>query len=257
MVGFGVAFGCGVFMFVQISAEVVRVEQHLVGLQQIGPQEEGAAVAELELRDLQLGTLAVDDGPVLAPVELERFPGRKPERNEGPASGCLCLLVLFLSSASGKRRDAIIGAGEAQRTEIRVNLLEGSSLFARPGRLGLEPACELRSKPVELAGAVTFGIGGQDSAGPYVAPDRVSGHAKPFGYLAQRDMIAKVPASDDAQYSHVDHSVSPARCRAGQCSTWVNIRCKLLRGVGVRLNTWTGLCCHSQALPVFERAESA
>jgi hypothetical protein len=59
---------------------MVRVEQHLVGLQQIGPQEEGAAVAELELRDLQLGTLAVDDGPVLAPVELERFPGRKPRR---------------------------------------------------------------------------------------------------------------------------------------------------------------------------------
>jgi hypothetical protein len=88
-----------------------------------------------------------------------------------------------------------------------VNLLEGSSLFARPGRLGLEPPCELRSKPVELAGAVTFGIGGQDGAGPYVAPDRVSGHAKPFGNLAQRDMIAKVPASDDAQYSHVDHYV--------------------------------------------------
>jgi hypothetical protein len=27
--------------------------------------------------------------------------------------------------------------------------------------------------------------------------------------------------------------------------------------LGVRLKTWTGLCCHSQALPVFERAESA
>lgn len=84
---------------------MVRVEQHLVGLQQIGPHEEGAAVAELELCDLQLGTLAVDDGPVLATVELERFPGRKPERNEGSASGCLCLLVLFPSPASGKRRD--------------------------------------------------------------------------------------------------------------------------------------------------------
>ncbi len=81
-------------------------------------------------------------------------------------------------------------------------------LFARPRRLGLEPACELRSKPVELAGAVTFGIDGQDGAGPYLAPDRVSGHAKSFGNLAQRDMIAKVPASDDVQYIYVDHSVS-------------------------------------------------
>jgi len=38
------------------------VEQHLAGLQQIGAQEEGPAMAELELRDLQLGALAVDDG---------------------------------------------------------------------------------------------------------------------------------------------------------------------------------------------------
>jgi hypothetical protein len=50
----------------------------------IGAQEEGVAATELEIRDLQLGALAIDDGPVLAPVELERFAGRKPERNEYP-----------------------------------------------------------------------------------------------------------------------------------------------------------------------------
>jgi hypothetical protein len=186
---------------------MMRVEQHLVGLQQIGTQEERAAVAELELCDLQLGALAVDHGPVLAPVELERFSGRKPERNERPASGRLCLLVLFLSPASGKRRDPVIGAGEAQRAEVRMNLLEGSALFAGPVRLGLQPAGQLRSEPVELARAVALGIGRQHSVGPYVTPDRVSGHAQSFGNLAQRDMIAKVLASDDAQYSHVDYSV--------------------------------------------------
>jgi hypothetical protein len=37
---------------------VVRIEQHLVGLQRIGSQQEGPAVAELEVRDLQLGAPA-------------------------------------------------------------------------------------------------------------------------------------------------------------------------------------------------------
>ena len=50
---------------------VMGIEQHLVGLQQIRAQEEGAAVAQLELGHLQLGALAGDDRPVLAPVELE------------------------------------------------------------------------------------------------------------------------------------------------------------------------------------------
>ncbi len=163
---------------------MMRVEQHLMGLQQIGTQEERTAVTELELCHLQLRALAVDDGPVLAPVELERFAGRKPERNKRPAPGRLCLLVLLLSPAPGKRRDTVVGAGEAQRTEVRVNLLKGSALFAGPVRFGLEPACQLRSKPVELAGAVALGVSRQHSVGPYVTPDRVSGHAQPFGNLA-------------------------------------------------------------------------
>jgi hypothetical protein len=39
---------------------VVGVEQHLVGLLRVGPENEGAAVGELEVRDLQFGPLAVD-----------------------------------------------------------------------------------------------------------------------------------------------------------------------------------------------------
>lgn len=49
------------------------VEQHLAGLQQICTREEGAAVAQFELCHLQLCTLAVDNSPALAPVELERL----------------------------------------------------------------------------------------------------------------------------------------------------------------------------------------
>jgi hypothetical protein len=49
------------------------VEQHLMGLEEIGPHEEGTAVAELEVRHLQLGAHAIADRPILAPVKLERL----------------------------------------------------------------------------------------------------------------------------------------------------------------------------------------
>ena len=52
---------------------MVRVKQHLVRLQWIGADEEGAAVAKLDMSCLQLHPLAADDRPILAPVELERL----------------------------------------------------------------------------------------------------------------------------------------------------------------------------------------
>lgn len=57
------------------------IEQHLVGLRQIGAQEEGSAVAELELRHLKLGALAGDSRPALAPVELKRLALGKAQRD--------------------------------------------------------------------------------------------------------------------------------------------------------------------------------
>jgi hypothetical protein len=51
----------------------MRVKQHLVGLQQIGPDDESAAVAQLEVRHLQLDALAAEDRPVLAPDPMGRW----------------------------------------------------------------------------------------------------------------------------------------------------------------------------------------
>src|ERR1700687_5425064 len=61
---------------------VVGVEQHLMGLLRIGPENEGAAVGELEVSDLQFGALAADDRPVFRPVELECFTRRERQRHE-------------------------------------------------------------------------------------------------------------------------------------------------------------------------------
>lgn len=63
----------------------VRVEQHLVGLQGIGPQKEGPAVRQLDMGDLELHPLATDYRKVLAPVELERLAGAESQGDEGAA----------------------------------------------------------------------------------------------------------------------------------------------------------------------------
>ena len=64
-------------------------------------------MAELEVRDLQLGALAGDDGPVLAPVELESFTGTEGQRYEGAASGGLLGLVALGGPRSGEGGHAV------------------------------------------------------------------------------------------------------------------------------------------------------
>ena len=51
----------------------MRIEQHLMRLQQIGSNQKRAAVRELDMGHLQLDPLSANIGPVLAPVELERL----------------------------------------------------------------------------------------------------------------------------------------------------------------------------------------
>src|SRR5271155_1136513 len=72
---------------------VVGVEQHLMGLLRIGAENEGAAIGELEVSDLQFGALAADDRPIFRPVELERLARQKRQRNENAAAARLLLLL--------------------------------------------------------------------------------------------------------------------------------------------------------------------
>lgn len=52
----------------------MRIEQHHVGTEQIGPDQKRLAVRQLDMRHLQLDALAADMGLVLALVEQERLP---------------------------------------------------------------------------------------------------------------------------------------------------------------------------------------
>ena len=87
---------------------VVRVEQHLMRLKDIGAHEEGAALAELEVRDLKLGANTVNDRPVLTPVELERLSRRKRERHKSAASARLLLDAVLVLPGPCKRRHTAI-----------------------------------------------------------------------------------------------------------------------------------------------------
>jgi len=87
---------------------IVRVKQHLVRLQQVSPNNEGTAVAQLRMGHLQLRALIADDCPVFGPIELERFAGLKHQGNEGPTAGRLQLPLPISSPIPGKGRHPIV-----------------------------------------------------------------------------------------------------------------------------------------------------
>ena len=83
----------------------MRVEQHLVGLQKVGPNGEGPAIRQLGVRHLQLGAHTTQDRPILTPVELEGFTRLKGQRHEGapPADLLLALPVYFPLADKGRQ----------------------------------------------------------------------------------------------------------------------------------------------------------
>ena len=111
------------------------VEQHLVGLLRIGAENEGAAVGELDVSDLQLGPLAGDDRPVFRPVELERLAGQERQRHEHAAAARLLFLLPSGLPVASEGRHAIVGAVVTEGGQIGVQLLGRPLLLARLPRL--------------------------------------------------------------------------------------------------------------------------
>jgi hypothetical protein len=100
----------------------VGVEQHFMRLQQVGPYHEGAAVAELEVGDLQLGPLAANDGMLLAPVELECLARAKGQRHEDTAAGSLLLALAVISLSLHDGGDPPVRPIVAEPGQLRVEL---------------------------------------------------------------------------------------------------------------------------------------
>ena len=187
-------------------------------LQRIGAQEERPAAAQLELRYLELGTLAGHYRPVLAPVELERLARRKHQRHKGAAPRGPCQLLLRPSPRPGKGRHPVIRALETQGRQIRIQPPQVAALLAPFARFRHKPRGQLRRKPVELARTLAPRVLRLDHRARQILPNRVARQLGASRNLPNRYPIPQMPAPDYTEYRHVDHSFSRSALRAGQLS---------------------------------------
>ena len=67
----------------------MSIEQHLMCLKRIRAHQEGTAVWQLDMCNLQLDPLPTNIGPVLAPIKLERFTRLEHQRHERSPPSCL------------------------------------------------------------------------------------------------------------------------------------------------------------------------
>ena len=129
----------------------VSIEQHLVGLEQIGAEQEGTAMRQLDMGDLQLGALSAEDRIILAPVELERLACAKGQGDEGAAPRRLLLPLAIGAPGSGKGGDPIVGPREAESDQIGMELLQRPALLARFACFRLQSGAQLLGEGIELA----------------------------------------------------------------------------------------------------------
>jgi hypothetical protein len=132
-----------------------RVEQHLVRLQKIGPNDKSTTVRQLGMGDLQLDLLATQNRIILAPVELEGLTWLEDKRNEGPAPAGLLLILAVALPIARKGRHAGIRAIIARATSRRKAVF-GSALhrrFLRPPHVQLNPSAAGQTGPAWPVGS--------------------------------------------------------------------------------------------------------
>jgi len=98
-------------------------------LQQISPNQKGAAVRQLDMGNLQLDALAANIGPILAPVELERLARRKHQRHEGSPICRVMRALAFTLPFPHKGRNPFIGAFISKLHQIGVHQLRRSAIL--------------------------------------------------------------------------------------------------------------------------------
>ena len=79
---------------------------------------------QLDMRHLKLGALVGQMPVVFAPVELEGLSRAESQWHEGAAARGLLLALPVCPPLPRKRRNPVVGAGEAERDEIGMHLLQ-------------------------------------------------------------------------------------------------------------------------------------
>jgi hypothetical protein len=177
----------------------MRVEQHLVRLQEVGPYQESPAMAELEMGNLQLGALAADDGMLLAPVKLKRLARAEGQRHEDAAAGGLLLAQPVVPPGAHKGSDPPVRAIIAEPGQLRVELPGRAFLFARPAGIRPQPGCQPLGEGIQFTGAIGRPEKGLHCLGPQVLADGVPRQAGPPRNRADRQLLPEMPTPDNAQ----------------------------------------------------------
>ena len=175
----------------------VGIKQHLMGLQQISPDQKGSAVRQLNVGNLQLRPLATQDRKILAPIELECLARPKRQGHED-AAPCRLLIPLPIGPpVTRKCGDPVVGAIKSENHQIRMHLLQRSPLLARLAGLRLQSAGQLLSGGIERALSLRCRELQLDRACAQILLDRVAWHPGPSRDLAQGQLLAQSYTSDD------------------------------------------------------------
>ncbi|CAD7047309.1 hypothetical protein RHAB21_03763 [Pseudorhizobium halotolerans] len=99
---------------------VVGIEQHLVRLQEVCPDDEGPGVAQLRVGDLQLGALIANDRPIFRPVELEGLAWFERQGHKCPAARRLQFPLTIIAPFPRKGSHTIVRPLVAEADKISV-----------------------------------------------------------------------------------------------------------------------------------------
>ena len=118
----------------------MSIEQHLMGLQRVGPHQKRPAMRQLDMGNLKFDPLAADIGPVFAPIELKGFPRLEHQGHIGATPCCLLCSVPIFAPRASKSRNPPVRPIITEIHQISVHLLHGAPFFARLTCLRQQPS---------------------------------------------------------------------------------------------------------------------
>ena len=170
-----------------------------MGLERISPNNKRPAVRQLGVGCLQLDLLAAQDGPVLAPVELEGLTCSKHQGHECTTTTGLLLMLPFYLPAPDEGRNPAIGTIIAQHDEIGVHLLGRALLLTRFASFLTQPACQLVGKRGQFTGPNRNLELRLHHISSQIFADRIPRQPRPPLDLANGDVLPEMPATDHTE----------------------------------------------------------